>query len=149
MLNPRKLYNKKGFSLVELIIVVAIIAIISVASISIAPGLVEKARKSTASEKLSQVSSTIAATIAEGDAITDIETAKNGITAISETDDLNTLSWNGELKNNVVLIFYKGDEYVILAFYGKTADKYLLLDSRDATRDFEDGVQDSYNFTNS
>ena len=144
MLNPRKLYNKKGFSLVELIIVIAIIAILAVAIIPNAGRWITNARRSSAMSNLSTtVSSVEAETVQTSIANIDLATLQTyGVNDKQEDNDtdLTTLVYTGaqNIENGTCILFYKGNDYVIVRFYGTANTDFVLYDSTGTRQVTED-----------
>ena len=86
--------NKKGFTLVELIVVVAIIAILGTAAGLAVSGLVDKSRKSTAVSNASTLAGQI--NLFETDYGSNTQTLKQ---YIAEKLPNVTVTWNGDAQN--------------------------------------------------
>lgn len=85
----KKRLNKKGFTLVELIVVIAIVAVLAVIGIPAIAGQVSKAKISTLTANAASVASQA------GVYITSKETSGSGITALAAADETAILTAAG------------------------------------------------------
>ena len=98
----KMLKNKKGFSLVELVIVIAIMGVLAAVAISMFNGMIQRSRRQADATRAQQIQKAIVTYITEsGD--TNLKAAKAGLASKTSADDI--IVWlQGKMKFSLITL---------------------------------------------